>query len=132
MPSTNVDALREVYDHWERGDWEYRPTIYAEDLEWGWSADFPDLAGVRHDPETPNQRLLAWLEPWEHWSCVVEDYVESGDTVVVLARYRGQGKGSGVEVNVEGAHVWKMRDGLAVRLEIFADRRSALASVGLE
>jgi ketosteroid isomerase-like protein len=130
--TTAVDALQEIYEHWERGDWQYRPAIYAEDFEWGWSEDFPDIAGVYYDPETPSRRLQTWLTPWEHWSCVVEDYLERGDTVVVLARYRGRGKGSGVEVDVEGAHVWQMRGGTAVRLEVFADRRAALGSVGME
>ena len=132
MSHSNVEALREIYDHWERGEWEYQPSIYAEGFAWGWSRDFPDIAGVYPDTRTPNPRLQTWLSPWEHWSVVVEDYLERGDTVVVLARYRGRGKGSGVEVDVEGAHVWQMGDGMAVRLEVFADRRDALASAGLE
>jgi ketosteroid isomerase-like protein len=32
-------------------------------------------------------------------------------------------------VDTKGAHVWKLRDGRAVRLEVFADRAAALASV---
>jgi uncharacterized protein len=126
-----VELLREVYDHWGRGDWAYLPSVYADDFEWGYSADFPGIAGVYRDTETPNPRLRAWLDGWEHWTCQVEEYLEAGETVVALTRYRGRGKGSGVEVDVEGAHVWQMRDGQAVRLEIFADRPAALASVGL-
>jgi ketosteroid isomerase-like protein len=49
----------------------------------------------------------------------------------VLTRYRGRGKGSGVPVDNEGAHVWALRDGKVVRLEIFADRADALAAAGL-
>jgi len=131
MVRSNPEALREVYEHWGRGDWAPRFAVYADDFEWGWSSDFPGLAGVYPDNETPSSRLRSWLSPWEHWECEAEEYVEDGDTVVVLTRYRGRGKGSGVSVDVEGAHVWQMRDGRAVRLEIFADRRLALASVGL-
>jgi hypothetical protein len=35
-----------------------------------------------------------------------------------------------VEIRQEGAHVFKLRDGKVVRLEIFANRRKALESVG--
>jgi ketosteroid isomerase-like protein len=49
-----------------------------------------------------------------------------GDYVVVLARYRGRGKGSGVEIQQEGAHVFQLRDGKVVRLEIFATRKRAI------
>jgi ketosteroid isomerase-like protein len=131
MADSNADALRPVYDEWGRGDWTRRPALYAENFEWGWSHEFPGLAGVFRDDETPNSRLRQWLDPWERWECEAEDYVETGDWVVVLARYRGTGKGSGVAVDVEGAHVWRILDGEAVRLEIFADRQTALASVGL-
>lgn len=131
MAPDPVEQLREVYSHWGRGDWSPRFDFYADDMEWGWSEDFPDLAGVFADTETPNSRLRTWLSPWEMWTCEAEDFVVAGDDVVVLARYRGRGKGSTATVDVEGAHVWRIVDGRAVRLEIFADRASALASVGL-
>jgi hypothetical protein len=57
--------------------------------------EFPGLAGVYQDDETPSARLRQWLSPWERWECAAEDFVETGDDIVVLARYRGTGKGSG-------------------------------------
>ena len=90
---------------------------------------YEESTEVYRDKETPNPRLQTWLAEWDHWHCEAEDYVVCGDTVAVLTRYRGRGKGSGVEVDVEGAHVWKLRaDGMAVRLEVFADRERALAA----
>ena len=128
MASPNVEALQDIYDHWGRGDWAYLPTIYSDEFEWGYSEEFPGIAGVYRDTETPNPRIRSWLSPWEHWRCTAEKYVEHGDTVIVLTRYRGRGKGSGVDVDVPGAHVWRMREGIAQRLEIFASRERALES----
>jgi ketosteroid isomerase-like protein len=124
-------TLRDVYEHWGAGDWSPSFEFYADDMEWGWSAEFPGIDGVYHDTETPNSRLRTWLSPWDYWYCEAEDYIRHGETVVVLTRYRGRGKGSGVEVDVEGAHVWKLRDGKAVRLEVFADRERALCEAGV-
>jgi ketosteroid isomerase-like protein len=124
-----LTQLRQVYRHWGAGDWSRRFDFYDPDMEWGWSPEFPDIAGVYRDTETPNTRLLTWLWPWESWHCSAEDYIEFGDVIVVLTRYRGRGRGSGFELDTEGAHVWKFRDGKAVRLEVFADRAAALDSV---
>jgi hypothetical protein len=55
--------------------------------------------------------------------------LELGDHVIALASYHGRGKGSGVEVHQQGAHVFELRDGKVVRLEIFADREKAIESV---
>jgi ketosteroid isomerase-like protein len=125
----NADLIRPIYEEWSRGNWRPSFEVYADDMEWGWSDEFPGLAGVYRDPTEPNPRLQAWLSEWEHWRAEAEEYLEIGDYVVVLAVYRGRGRGSGVEIDQEGAHVFKLRDGKVVRLEIFASRERALASV---
>jgi ketosteroid isomerase-like protein len=98
-------------------------------MEWGWSDEFPDLGGVQQDTRNPNPRLRTWLSGWDDWRIAAEDYLEIGDDVVVLTRYEGRGKGSGLEISQEGAHVFRLRDGKVVRLEIFASREKAIASV---
>lgn len=132
MGPRNADLIRPIYDAWRRGDWSARPEVYDEEhMEWGWSDEFPGLAGVFRDNETPNSRLRAWLSPWAHWEAEPDEFLEFGDHVVVLTTYRGTGKGSGVGIEQEGAHVFKLRDGKVVRLEIFASRERALAAVAL-
>jgi|SRR5215211_9463414 len=132
MQLSNVEALRPVYEEWARGNWAPRFDVYAEDMEWGWSDEFPGLAGVYHDPGSRSRRLLEWLSEWEDWRCEAEEFVTNGEFVVVLARYTGQGKESGVTVDSEGAHVWRMRDGKVIRLEVFSSRRRALEAAGLK
>jgi uncharacterized protein len=131
MP-TNVEALRPVYEEWARGNWRPRFDVYAEDMEWGWSDEFPGLAGVSRDPEVRSRRLREWLSPWEDWRCEAEEFIASGDFVVVLTRYTGRGKGSRVAVDTRGAHVWTLRDGRVIRLEVFSSRERALAAAGIE
>lgn len=125
----NADLIRPIYDEWGRGNFSPNFEVYADDMEWGWSEEFPGLAGVYRDSSDPNPRLQTWLSEWEEWRAVPEEFLELGDYVVVLASYRGRGRGSGVEIAQEGAHVFKLRDGKVVRLEIFASRERALASV---
>jgi ketosteroid isomerase-like protein len=127
----SLDAIQRVYQEWGRGNWRPKFDIYDDEMEWGWSDEFPGLAGVYRDPAERNERLLEWLSPWEHWTCEPEDYVVHGPHVVALCIYRGRGKGSGVLVETKGAHLWTLRNGKAIRLEVFADRARALAAIGL-
>jgi ketosteroid isomerase-like protein len=129
--SKNVEALRPIYAEWSRGNFRPKFDVYDPEMEWGWSSDFPGLAGVYRDPAERNARLHEWLSPWEEWQCEAEEFIEHGDYVVALCRYQGRGKGSGATVDTRGAHVWKLRDGKVVRLEVFADRVRALESIGL-
>ena len=127
----NVEALQVVYEHWSRGDFSPVFDVYAEDMEWGWSDEWPDLEGVAPDPNRRSQRLGAFLEPWEGWRCEAEDFIASGDLVVVLTRYSGQARGSGLDLDTRGAHVWTMRQGKVVRLEVFSTRERAFEAAGI-
>jgi ketosteroid isomerase-like protein len=129
MAADNVDLIQPIYEEWGRGNWRPRFDVYHPQMEWGWSDEFPGLAGVYEDRRDPNPRLRSWLSEWEQWRVEVDDYLELGDHVVVLASYHGRGKGSGVEIHQKGAHVFELRDGRVVRLEIFADREKAIESV---
>lgn len=129
MASHNIELIRPIYDEWGRGRWRTAFDVYDPHMEWGWSSEFLGLAGVYEDPRDPNPRLRTWLSGWEYWRAEAEDFLDFGDYVVVLATYHGRGKGSGVEISQLGAHVFRLRDGKVVRLEIFASREKAIASV---
>ena len=131
MTEEDLEAVRQVYDEWGRGNWTPRFDFYDEAMEWGWSDEFPGIAGVYHDPATRNRRLQEWLQEWDDWRCEAEELIVHDDKVVALCRYRGRGKGSGVEVETRGAHVWTLRDGKVIRLVVWATRERALRDVGL-
>ena len=129
MAPSNIDLIRPIYEEWGQGHWRTRFEVYDPNMEWGWSSEFPGLAGVFRDARDPNPRLRTWLSGWEYWRAEAEEFLDLGDHVVVLATYHGRGKGSGVEIEQDGAHVFTLRDGKVVRLEIFASRDKAIASV---
>jgi uncharacterized protein len=129
MASRKADLIRPIYEEWGRGNWRPAFDVYDSHFEWGWSSEFPGLAGVYEDPRDPNPRLQAWLSEWQDWRAEADEYIELGDYVIVLTSYHGRGKLSGVEISQEGAHVFRLRDNKVVRLEIFASRQKAIESV---
>lgn len=131
-PDDNVEALRPVYEAWGSGDWRAGAEVYGPEMTWSWSTEFPDIHGSYTDPDEARDRIREWLGGWESWRCEAEEFVVSGDTVVVLVRYLGRGKGSGAEVSQPGAHVWTMRDGRATALTIRIDRDLALRDAGID
>ena len=131
MASANSELLEPVYEAWGRGDFTPQFEVYADDMEWGWSDDFPE-AGVWSEIGRKSPRLREFLAPWEHWRCEAERYIESGDLVIVFCRYTGRGKGSGAFVDAHGAHVWTMRDGQAQKLIVYPSREAALEATGVK
>jgi ketosteroid isomerase-like protein len=59
------------------------------------------------------------------------EFIESQDQVVVIARMRGQSKGTSIPLEGDRAAVWTLRDGRILRIEQFANPGDARAAVGL-
>ena len=130
--SSKVELARSIYAAWERGDWSSAAWAHRE-IEFV-IADGPTpvtAVGVREMAE--NWR--SWLGAWEHFSITAEEFRELDDErVLVLHRYSGRGKISGVElehVQAEAATLLYVRNGRVTRLVGYNDRELALADVGL-
>jgi ketosteroid isomerase-like protein len=131
MASSNVELVRSIYANWERGDFS--------------SADWahPDIEFVRPDGLHGSWTALAgmaegwrgWLSAWDDFRAEVEEYRDLDDErVLVLNRFGGRGKTSGLDVapmGTKGASVFHIRGGKVTRLAAYADRERAFADLGL-
>jgi uncharacterized protein len=119
MPESNVEIVRRAYEAWNRGDFEAAAELLDSEIEWQMPSNIPD-AGTYRGPEEVRRRLEEFLEVWDEFKVNVEELIDEGDRVIALIRYGGLGSGSGIDV--QGAsvdtHVWTLRDGKAVRLEM--------------
>jgi ketosteroid isomerase-like protein len=55
----------------------------------------------------------------------------SGGRVVVPGRVLARGQDSGIETEQAVTQVWTIRDGKAVRIDVYAEKQEALEAVGL-
>jgi ketosteroid isomerase-like protein len=77
--------------------------------------------------------LNQWLATWEGYEIELIEAVDApGDRVLQWARQRASGAVSGVPFEGDLFQVWRLRDGVPVRMEMFFDREKARAAAGLE
>jgi ketosteroid isomerase-like protein len=132
MSQANVEIIERMYDAWRVGDFE---TVYAT---------FDESIEIHPDPEATwvgigdvyrghagmRSYMKAVHEAFEDYRPDVERLIGLGEVVLTLAIERGKGRGSGADVQAnKTAHVWTMRDGRAVRLDLYLDRDRALEAV---
>ena len=61
---------------------------------------------------------------------VPEEYIGVGDRVVVVVRFVGRGRESGFPIDERLCHVWTLREGKAVRMEVHSGREEGLRAAG--
>lgn len=66
---------------------------------------------------------------WTDLSVEPEEFIDGGDTIVVIVRLRGTGAGG--PIDSRAAHLWRMRGGKAVSHTEFSDTARAREALGL-
>ena len=61
----------------------------------------------------------------------VDEWIDAGERVIAIVHTYWRGRRTGVPVDKLEAHLWTVRDGLLVRLQIFPTRAEALEAAGL-
>jgi ketosteroid isomerase-like protein len=125
--ATDLERLQALYRDWARGDFSrgdiFDRAIKSENVGMGDPirvGNYEEFIGAMRE----------WLSAWERPLTIeAEEFIQSGDRILVLVRWSGRGKGSGVEIEASGAHLWTFRDGLAVRLETYRDGDEARAEL---
>ena len=118
----NVDMLRQGYEAFGRGDMDAVMETWNDDIEWeGPNTDRLPGAGTHRGREATAKMLGELSENWDGLTVSPDEFVDGGDTVVVLGRYEGVARGTGRRLDVPFARVWTFRHGRAVRFRQFLD-----------
>lgn len=132
MPRDNVEIVREGFDAVAREGWQaLLPMLHPE-----FELTTPPELAMEPDTYRGDAGMRRYFESFEE---AMEDIriepegelVGAGDKVFVPFMLSARGRETGIEAEQHAFQVWTMRDGRALRVEIFASREDALAAAGL-
>jgi ketosteroid isomerase-like protein len=131
MSQENVEIIRRAFE-----------AFRANDVE-AWLATISPNIKVFPNPREPGTKphyegregvleyLRNWYAGWDEYVVEPTRFIEAGDYVVVAAREVGTAKQSGVRVEEEFSHVFRLEDGQTVEWRQFGPLQEALEAVGL-
>ena len=132
MASPNVELVRSIWEPWERGDfssaeWADKDIelVFVEPLDLG---TWRGLAGI-------GEGWRRFLGAWHDLRSEADEIRElDAERVLVLNRFAGRGRVSGVDVgemDMKAAALFHVRKGKVTRLVLYGNRKRALADLGL-
>jgi ketosteroid isomerase-like protein len=125
----NVELVRAIYDRFRSGDIDGALELQDPEVEIHERPEGPDPQVDRgHDGVLAslgvNQAIFDGLD------LVPEEFLDEGDHVVVVLRFMGTGRESGVPIDEQLAHLWTVREGKAIRMAVHSGRDEALRAAG--
>jgi ketosteroid isomerase-like protein len=131
---SDIERLRWLYDEFAEGNWSAAREVMHPQVEWVMAPSLRGLdeKGVYHGLDECDRAMRNWLSAWEWYRSKATEFIDAGDTIVVVCQERARLKGgSNAEIHRDVAAVWTMRDGKAIRFEYYDDRAEAFAAAGL-
>jgi uncharacterized protein len=118
---TNLNSVKAVYAAFATGDIPAVLGALSPDIAWTEAEGFP-LAGTYIGPRAVLEGVFMRLgSEWQGFAAVPDEFIDGGDTVVVLGKYSGKYKATGKSFQANFAHVWKMKDGKAAQFIQYTD-----------
>ena len=119
MSQQNVALIRNLYAAFGRGDIPAVLAAMSPDIVWNEAENYPYADG---NPYRGPEAILAGVfarigSEWDGFAAVPEEYIDGGDTIVVLGRYRGTYRASGRSMDAQMVHVWRLADGRITRFD---------------
>jgi ketosteroid isomerase-like protein len=133
MSQENVEArkldmglIREIYDHWNRGEVEATLAHVHPDIEW--HTRWLGTPEVYRGHDGLRAFFAAIAEAWDDLRVEPERFVPVSDNrAVVIERLIGRGRGSGIEVDMHVYEAVTASDGLVLKRDVFYSLDEALA-----
>ncbi|HPW31369.1 MAG TPA: nuclear transport factor 2 family protein [Arenimonas sp.] len=105
--SDHLDAIRNVYAAFARGDIPVVLSILAPNATWTEAEGFP-YGGTYIGPDAVLQNVFMKIgAEWDAYTATCNELVGSGDTVIALGEYSGTYKATGKSFKAPMVHVWK-------------------------
>jgi ketosteroid isomerase-like protein len=131
MSRRNVEVARKGYEAYNR-EGPYAILDFLDpQVEWGTPEQDVNPAETFKGHDGVRRFLDQFFEVFEHAEIQPEEFIETGERVLVPFLFKAKARGSGIELEEHWVHVWTLRDGKAVRLDQYTDRGAALEAVGL-
>lgn len=131
MSQANVEVVRDISERFAAGDRESWRRVFAEDIVWDTSMTTLPQAGVYEGHDGVERFFVDWLVTWDDLVLEPLEYIDAGDSVIAIFRWRGRGRRSGAETAVTMFAVYDVKDGRITRFRQYETRAEALAAAGV-
>ncbi len=128
MSEELVQLVEKGYDAWNSGDRDWVLEHMSPDVEWITPSDDPDH-GTYRGHQGLEQYWAQWRAAVGQLNFKIEEMIDAGQSVVIVARRQGRGEHSGLEISDRVIQVFDFEGTMCTRVREYYDRAAALSSI---
>ncbi len=128
----NVEIVKRSYEAFARDDLDGVLGDMHPDIEWHQAQGLPH-GGFYKGLDEVRRNIFDPLDSewWDDFTATPDEFLDAGDEVVVIGRYRATAKQTGKPLDVPFVHIWTLAGEQAVRFRQFLDTAGWVAALGI-
>jgi ketosteroid isomerase-like protein len=130
--SENVETAKRANAALNRGDFEGLVEVFEADAVLQDLQNAPDQPVTVEGVQAIRETLSLWAAAFDELRVDIGEYIDAPNAVVCAAHWQGQGKTSGISIDVHQFDLYEFRNGKVARAILgFRSRHDALEAAGL-
>ena len=119
---SNVEIVRRSYDAFSEHDMDGVMGDMHPDIVWHQAQGLPH-GGTYHGLAEVKRNIFDPLDEewWDGFTARPEEFLDAGDQVIVVGRYRATAKETGKQLDVPFVHIWTMEGEQAIQFRQYLD-----------
>ena len=130
MTGQNVELIKRNFEAFDRGDLDFLNARIAPDFEVG-DRVVPEGAPAARGPEALARTIAELRDAFGDISFRPLEFLDLGERVLVRVRIEGTAGNGGLAIQEDIAHLYTVKDGLLVRLDIYRSWPEGRQAAGL-
>jgi uncharacterized protein len=130
VAESNLEVVKRGYEALATGGFEAWLPLFDPEFEMTTPPELSSEPGTYRGPEGVRRWFDEFYEAMDEVRLEPHEFHQVGEWVVVPFSILARGRSTGLEVEQNAVQAWRLRDGKAIRLELFADLDQALAALG--
>ena len=129
VAESDVELVKLAFQALAQGGYETLLPLIDSDFEMTTPPGLAAEPDTYRGPEGVRRYFDSFYDAMDEIRFEAHDFRDVGEWVVVSTTVTARGRSSGLEFDQSIVQAWRVRDGKAIRLEVFADVEEALAAI---
>jgi ketosteroid isomerase-like protein len=128
MSQTDLETVKRGFDAFEQGGVEALVELIAPDFELTTPPELASEPDTYRGPDGLRRYFDSFYDAMDEIRLEPHAFHDAGDWVAVEYTLRARGRTSGIEATIDAVMNWRIADGLARQVELFATLDEALTA----
>jgi uncharacterized protein len=128
VPESNLEIVKKGYEALASGGFESWLPLFDDEFVMETPPELASEPGIYRGPEGVRRWWEEFYEAMDEVRLVPHEFLEVGERVVVPFETVARGRTTGLETRMAAVQVWHLRDGKAIRLDLYPDLEQATAA----